>query len=43
MWQFHIKPEHHSERYGHKNETLILQTFVFIMEFYTYFNTYDMN
>ena len=33
----------HSGTYGHKNEILILQTFVFIMEFYTYFNTYDMN
>ena len=28
----------HSGRYGHKNETLILQTFAFIMQFDTYFN-----
>ena len=33
----------HSGRYGHNNETLILQNFAFIMQFYTYFNTYDMN
>ena len=25
----------HSGRYGHNNETLILQNFAFIMEFYT--------
>ena len=33
----------HSGRYGHNNETLILQNFAFIMQFYTYFNPYDMN
>ena len=27
----------HSGRYGHNNETLILQNFAFIMQFYTYF------
>ena len=35
--------ELHSGIYGHKNETLILQNFAFIMQFYTYFNPYDMN
>ena len=33
----------HSGIYGHKNETLILQNFAFIMQFYTYSNPYDMN
>ena len=33
----------HSGRYGHNNETLILQNFAFIMQFYTYSNPYDMN
>ena len=33
----------HNGRYGHKNETLILQTFAFIMQFDTYFNPYDIN
>ena len=33
----------HSGIYGHKNETQILQIVAFIMQFYTYFNTYDMN
>ena len=33
----------HSGRYGHKNETQILEIVAFIMQFYTYFNTYDMN
>ena len=30
-------------KHGHKNETLILQNFAFIMQFYTYFNPYDIN
>ena len=33
----------HSGRYGHNNETLILQIFGFIKQFYTYFIPYDMN
>ena len=33
----------HSGRYGHNNETLILQNFAFNMQFYTYLNPYDMN
>ena len=33
----------HSGIYGHKNETQILEFFAFIVQFYTYFNTYDMN
>ena len=33
----------HSGIYGHNNETLILQKFAFIMQFYTYSNPYDMN
>ena len=33
----------HSGRYGHKNETQILEIVAFIMQFYTYFKTYDMN
>ena len=33
----------HSGRYGHNNETLILQSFAFIMQFYTYSNPYDIN
>ena len=33
----------HSGIYGHKNETQILEIVAFIMQFYTYFNTYDMN
>ena len=33
----------HNGIYGHKNETLILQNFAFIMQFYTYFNPYDTN
>ena len=33
----------HSGRYGHNNETLILQNFAFNMQFYTYFNPYDVN
>ena len=37
------KDSKHSGRYGHVNETLILQNFAFIMQFYTYFNPYDMN
>ena len=33
----------HSGIYGHKNETQILEIVAFIVQFYTYFNTYDMN
>ena len=33
----------HSGRYDHNNETLILQNFAFIIQFYTYSNPYDMN
>ena len=33
----------HSGIYGHNNETLILQKFAFIMQFYTYSNPYDMS
>ena len=36
-------PSMYSGRYGHINETLILQNFAFIMQFYTYFKPYDMN
>ena len=33
----------HSGRYGHNNETPILQSFGCIKQFYTYFIPYDMN
>ena len=33
----------HSGRYGHINETPILQSFGSIKQFYTYFIPYDMN
>ena len=33
----------HSGIYGHKNETQIIEIVAFVMQFYTYFNTYDMN
>ena len=33
----------HSGIYGHKNETQILEIVAFIVQFYTHFNTYDMN
>ena len=33
----------HSGIYDHKNETQILEIVAFIVQFYTYFNTYDMN
>ena len=37
------RPISHSGIYGHKNETQILEIVAFIVQFYTYFNTYDMN
>ena len=40
LQEFYTK---HSEIYGHKNETQILEMVAFIVQFYTYFNTYDMN
>ena len=44
---FLLAPTHgllpHSGIYGHKNETQILEIVAFIVQFYTYFNTYDMN
>ena len=41
----HLEKKHtqHSGIYGHKNETQILEIVAFIVQFYTYFNTYDMN
>ena len=36
-------PKLHSGIYGHKNKTQILEIVAFIVQFYTYFNTYDMN
>ena len=36
-------PGMHSGIYGHKNEIQILEIVAFIVQFYTYFNTYDMN
>ena len=33
----------HSGIYGHKNKTQILEIVAFIVQFYTHFNTYDMN
>ena len=33
----------HSGIYGHKNEIQILEIVAFIVQFCTYFNTYDMN
>ena len=33
----------HRGIYGHKNKTQILEIVAFIVQFYTYFNTYDMN
>ena len=37
------KTPFHSGRYGHKNETPILQSFGFIKQFYNYFIPYDIN
>ena len=41
--QAHLESLLHSGIYGHKNETQILEIVAFIVQFYTHFNTYDMN
>ena len=33
----------HSGIYGHKNKTQIFEIVAFVLQFYTHFNTYDMN
>ena len=34
---------YHSGIYGHKNKTQIFEIVAFVLQFYTHFNTYDMN
>ena len=42
-WRVEDRGAFHSGRYGHNNETPILQSFGSIKQFHTYFIPYDMN